>query len=588
MTTEVIVKQVKKVIMQELLMDVNDNECMLDLYIDGNNEIIRKLSKVTKTFLEQKIENLIEEHRSERRLFFRKYNYEEILNEYLESNYSIEKIEMDFFSSEKETSELEEYKQEIQEKQIKVQEENIINAIPYLQWKKEIRVSTIVYETVDENNRIIKLYYAPKKKGKNTYNKLIYDNKPLQLEEYDVNTMVEMIENTHPQNVKSNRIVTVTRPEYSKLSKTKKEQYEIFHEVKEKYMENLIKEYEVKQHEIENWMRYFQNKCKYQNKDANMSCELKDRPCTVFFTDCLYNSEFMNVLRTEKKKKMQYKLEPISDIAKKYNTTPQNVKCIAGIYKSRCIYCVGEKCNFEKVLSSVCSLQYCECVFHDDFFASMEKHSAKNLQKQKNSKSSVVTEKKEETKKIESVLQEIGLKDFVVRRNVFKCMHNKHKIDNVVAMINIDNDGKKQRIKISAGYCSQCKVYFILDSTYQTLKKKGMILCRITDEKNYMKGSYVNGMLLARESILMQYGYTVSRTEGLSATSRQKILAVIIDNRIMAKSEIISYLDFFISQHGSRNNMEIAVSKWEADREFVENYKLGEYTQFGVKAIYRR
>lgn len=95
-------------------------------------------------------------------------------------------------------------------------------------------------------------------------------------------------------------------------------------------------------------------------------------------------------------------------------------------------------------------------------------------------------------------------------------------------------------------------------------------------------------MRLAQESVLMQYGYTVSQTEGLSATSRQKILAVIIDNRIMTKSEIISYLDFFISQRSSRSNMEIAISKWEADREFVENYRLGEYTQFGVKAIHRK
>ena len=56
----------------------------------------------------------------------------------------------------------------------------------------------------------------------------------------------------------------------------------------------------------------------------------------------------------------------------------------------------------------------------------------------------------------------------------------------------------------------------------------------------------------------------------------------------MAKSEIISYLDFFINQRNSMSNMEVAVSKWEVDREFVENYRIGQYTQFGVNAIYRR
>ena len=78
------------------------------------------------------------------------------------------------------------------------------------------------------------------------------------------------------------------------------------------------------------------------------------------------------------------------------------------------------------------------------------------------------------------------------------------------------------------------------------------------------------------------------KTEGLTATGRQKILAVIIDNKIMSKSEIISYIDFFISQRSSNSRMEVAISKWEADREFVENYKIGQYTQYGVNAIYRR
>lgn len=587
MNTETIVKKVKQVIMQELLAEVNDKECILDLYIEGKD---CELSKVTKIFLEQRIKKLTEEHSSGRILFFRKYNYEKILNEYLESKYDITEIEMNLFLSDKKKREL---------------EEKIINEIADLEWKKEVRVSSIIYEAVNRDNKKIELHYIvgtiPKKiKHKNTYNKLLFDNQPLQYAEYNVNAVVQMIEKSHPKNVKADHIVVVNRKENSKIEqkvnvdnqskkeKTDEEKVAIFFKAKKQYKMYLTKEYGLSSDKIEEISCLFQNECEYRTKNTKFSCTLKNRPCTIFFSDCLYNLKFLNMLKEEKRKKLQFTPEPISAIAEKYNTTPQNVKCIAGIYKKRCTYCVGEKCSCEKVIPSVCSLQYSECIFHGEFIASMEKHSAKNLQKQKNNKSSVVTEKREEIKKVEPALPEIGLKDFVVRRNVFKCMHNKHEIDNVVAMINIDNDGKKQQIKISAGYCSQCKVYFILDSTYQNLKKKGMILCRITDEKKYMKGAYVNGMRLAQESVLMQYGYTVSQTEGLSATSRQKILAVIIDNRIMTKSEIISYLDFFISQRSSRSNMEIAISKWEADREFVENYRLGEYTQFGVKAIHRK
>ena len=132
------------------------------------------------------------------------------------------------------------------------------------------------------------------------------------------------------------------------------------------------------------------------------------------------------------------------------------------------------------------------------------------------------------------------------------------------------------------------KVYFILDSTYQNLKRKGIILCRVSDEKAYEKNGYANEMHLAQESLLMQYGYNVSQIEDLSSMRRQKILAILIDNKIMSKSEIISYLDFFIRQRSSDSRMEIAISKWETDREFVEEYRRGQYTKFGVKAIYRR
>ena len=41
----------------------------------------------------------------------------------------------------------------------------------------------------------------------------------------------------------------------------------------------------------------------------------------------------------------------------------------------------------------------------------------------------------------------------------------------------------------------------------------------------------------------MQYGYTVSQEEGLSPLRRQKILAVLIDNEVLTKNDIIGYLD---------------------------------------------
>ena len=218
------------------------------------------------------------------------------------------------------------------------------------------------------------------------------------------------------------------------------------------------------------------------------------------------------------------------------------------------------------------------------------------MRKQQEMKRLKELERQEQIRKLEEEQQaklrelpQIGVKDFVVKRAVFKCMHSKHEVIDLVATVRVvADDGKERLVKVSAGYCKQCKVYFIMESTYEKLRNMGIILCRICDEKSYMKNSFVNGMRLAQESILMQFGYTVSQEEGLSSTRRQKILAVMIDNKIISKSEIISYLDFFISQKQYQSRFELAVSKWEADREFVQEYRVGQYTQYGVNAIYRR
>ena len=140
--------------------------------------------------------------------------------------------------------------------------------------------------------------------------------------------------------------------------------------------------------------------------------------------------------------------------------------------------------------------------------------------------------------------------------------------------------------QVSAGYCFECGHYYILESTYNNLKSKGIIACRVCDEKSINRYNS-NGMILAQESILMQCGYNVSQTEGLSEKARRKILALLIDERILSKNDIISYLDFFVSQRQYQDKFQVAISKWESDAEFVREYRIGEYSLCGVNAIYR-
>lgn len=197
-------------------------------------------------------------------------------------------------------------------------------------------------------------------------------------------------------------------------------------------------------------------------------------------------------------------------------------------------------------------------------------------------------QKEEERIRKLAKLPQIDTKSFMIRRSVFKCMHNNHKLHSVTAVVNIiDINSDIKPVTVSAGYCEECKVYFVLESSYEKLKKQGIPICRVNDEKTYLKNITINGMQLAQESILMQYGYTVSQGEGLSASRRQKILAVMVDNQIISQSGIVSYLDFFISQRQYQSKYEVAISKWEADREFIYNYQVGKYSRIGISAIFR-
>lgn len=180
----------------------------------------------------------------------------------------------------------------------------------------------------------------------------------------------------------------------------------------------------------------------------------------------------------------------------------------------------------------------------------------------------------------------IEMKDFLVRSNAFQCRNRLHSMQEVDALVDVlDNSNHIKNIKVAAGYCEQCNVYFIMDSVYQRLKSYGIILCRISDGKDYFNKSSSAGMHLSQESLLMQYGYNVSQVRGLSIEQRQKILALIVDNKIMSRNEIIGYLNFFIRQRKAMPKMQNAIKKWEQDKKYVEKYRVGQYRTVKVNGI---
>ncbi len=186
-------------------------------------------------------------------------------------------------------------------------------------------------------------------------------------------------------------------------------------------------------------------------------------------------------------------------------------------------------------------------------------------------------------------LVQVEMEDFIIRGNMFRCRHESHEIQDITALLDVsDKNGKIMTIKIPAGYCPNCKIFFMLESTYKRVKEKGTLLCKISDEKKYIQGKDKKQGGFATESLLMQYGYSVSEVKGLSQEKRHRILKFIIDNKILSKGEIISYLEFFINQRRTMENMKYAIAKWEEDKKFVEQYCTYTKKEIKVSGIYRK
>lgn len=76
----------------------------------------------------------------------------------------------------------------------------------------------------------------------------------------------------------------------------------------------------------------------------------------------------------------------------------------------------------------------------------------------------------------------------------------------------------------------------------------------------------------AEESVLKKLGYSVSQKDNLSTKQRRDILEYVVDKGICSSNRVASFLQYLIENNGKRKNMEMAVSKWESDRDFILRY----------------
>ena len=163
----------------------------------------------------------------------------------------------------------------------------------------------------------------------------------------------------------------------------------------------------------------------------------------------------------------------------------------------------------------------------------------------------------------------------IIRSNSFYCNIH-HSLEDIAGEITvIDKRGVIREYIVPMAYCKSCELYFILKETYTELKSKGLIRCQIMTYEQYIKEGFYDGNYAKwrEKGPLKLWGYSVDSQSNLSELQRRVILEDIVDCGAMTKDAVLSYLDFFIRLNAGKGAG--FVSKWQADRSYIAEYRLG-------------
>lgn len=166
-------------------------------------------------------------------------------------------------------------------------------------------------------------------------------------------------------------------------------------------------------------------------------------------------------------------------------------------------------------------------------------------------------------------------------KNSYNHVTQRHRIDDrIINVIYYIPDEKKfSAFKILFHYCESCNMYFdFYDSFIAQIEKYKIRMCDIITSclDDHYEKIKVDFAIMNEHSLLNILGYHVGRN-GLSTSVRQKLLSRLITEKVLSASEIKNHLEFLIRFHTKRKNMDYALSCWQEDILFVNDYLLGVY-----------
>lgn len=166
----------------------------------------------------------------------------------------------------------------------------------------------------------------------------------------------------------------------------------------------------------------------------------------------------------------------------------------------------------------------------------------------------------------------IPINDFLIRTNTMGCINREHQLQRIKALVCVDNGSFIEEVSIEAMFCVECNQYFILESEFEKLCRKGRICSRVITLAEYKRIMESGFHSWADKSLLRSYGYTVNGQDNLSDRERQRILSFVVENEIMSVDQVINFIEWLINRN-SRKDFHTARLKWNRDIDFLRNYK---------------
>lgn len=169
--------------------------------------------------------------------------------------------------------------------------------------------------------------------------------------------------------------------------------------------------------------------------------------------------------------------------------------------------------------------------------------------------------------------------DFMVKVQTFNCSSKGHTLRSIQAEIicrSFHGKGLATQL-IPAGYCEQCRYYYVLSSIYEEysyLMKSA--LCDFVNEHDLQKFLQARTLQTNNWRLQSDYnkcGYSVSREQDISAHERIQILESIIDYGIHSRQEVMSFLNWLIAFNKSNPSQSHAIQKWKSDLLEIANKK---------------